>query len=496
MFGRVMGRWSGFVLLLALPVIVLLVLRLGGAPDIALRSGEFHLIVVGAIAACALVVAVLAVGAATRSSHSGPVFLGIGCSAVGVLLLAHGLTTPGVIGQPFNQWVGRLPYMAMLVFALMLVVAGGRSDGALHRLAAGHPASLSWLSLGAFVALAAVVVIDPHQLAGAQPLPSEETIRDVAAVVVVLLSLRSVWVHWHRWHLGHDVLQFALVVASAMNIAAITAIEHGEFPRLSWYDYHAYLLAGFGSAVYAIFGRFRRTRTIEGVLQSTFDDDPFAHIQQGYPEALRTLVRAVELKDRYTHGHSQRTAKLATELGLQLGLAPDQLRVIARGAYLHDIGKIGIPDTILNKPSGLTDDERAVIETHPQLGYEMASSAPSLTEALSIILHHHEKYDGTGYPKGLKGAEIPLTARVVAVADVWDALTTDRAYRPGWEPSQALAHIDAGRGTHFDGAVVDALIDLAAGWGVRLGAEPGEADQAWAAAQSCHEVDDGELVGV
>lgn len=468
--------------------------RSGGAPDIALRSGEFHLIVVGAIAACALVVAILAATAAIRSSQPGPVFLGIGCSAVGVLLLAHGLTTPGVIGQPFNQWVGRLPYVAMLIFALMLVIAGGRSDGPLHRGAAKQPVLFSWIPVVAFAALGAIVVIDPHLLAGSQPLPAEETIRDLAAIAVVLLSLRSVWVHWRRWHLGHDVLQFALVLASAMTIAAITAIEHGEFPRLSWYDYRAYLLAGFGSAVYAIYGRFRRTRTIEEVLESTFVDDPFGHIQQGYPEALRTLVRAVEIKDRYTHGHSQRTAELATELGLRLGLAPDELRVIARGAYLHDIGKIGIPDTILNKPTGLTEQERAIIETHPQLGYEMASSAASLTEALSIILHHHERYDGTGYPQGLKGEQIPLTARVVSVADVWDALTTDRAYRKGWEPSHALAHIDAGRDTHFDGDVVDALIDLAVGWGVRLGAHPGEAEQAWAAAQTCHEIDDGQLV--
>lgn len=494
MLSRALRRWSGFVALLAVPVVVLVALRWTQTPDIELPRGEFHLVVVAAIAACALVIAVLAVTAAKRSLRAGPVYLGVGCSAIGVLLLSHGLTTPGVLGQPFNQWVGRLPYLAMLIFSSMLVVASLRPDHALQRLAASHPAAVSWIPLAGFALLGAIVVVDPHALAGSQPLPAEETMRDIVAVAVGLLSLRSVWVHWRRWHLGLDVLQFALVLASAMIIAAVTALEHGQAPRLSWYDYHAYLLAGFGSAVYAIHGRFRRTQAIGEILDSTFVDDPFDHIVKGYPEALRTLVRAVEIKDRYTHGHSQRTAELSTEIGIQLGLPPDQLRVIARGAYLHDIGKIGIPDTILNKPGALTAEERAVIETHPQLGYEMAESAPTLSEALGVILHHHERYDGTGYPRGLRGEQIPLTARVVAVADVWDALTTDRSYRPGWEPSEALAHIDAGRGTHFDGTVVDALITISAARGIRLGGQPGHADHAWAAAQSCHEVDDEALV--
>jgi HD-GYP domain-containing protein (c-di-GMP phosphodiesterase class II) len=170
--------------------------------------------------------------------------------------------------------------------------------------------------------------------------------------------------------------------------------------------------------------------------------------------------------------------------------------VIARGAYLHDLGKIGIPDEILNKPGRLTQDEREVIETHPQLGYEIASGASGLEETLGVILHHHERYDGGGYPLGLTGKEVPIEARVVTVADVWDALTSDRAYRKGWSAPEALAHIEAGRGTHFDPRVVDAMVDLAAEWGIRRSAEPGRPDEAWAAAQTCHQVrPDNELVG-
>jgi HD-GYP domain-containing protein (c-di-GMP phosphodiesterase class II) len=292
------------------------------------------------------------------------------------------------------------------------------------------------------------------------------------------------------------VFQFAVVLAATAAIAAIIAFEHGKFQHVSWWDYHGYLMAGFGGAVYAVFRRRGDERTLTDLLNSAFADDPFEHIVSGYPEALRSLVRAVEVKDTYTHGHSQRTARMAVELGMSMGLAPDQLRVIARGAYLHDVGKIGIPDNILNKPDTLTPEEWKIIQTHPQLGFELASAAPSLKEALPVILHHHERIDGMGYPGGLAGADIPLEARVVAVADVWDALTSDRAYRKGWSPDMALAHIRDGAGTHFDPQVVAALVRLVGGWGIDDGQKPGTANVAWQAAETCHEIDDERLVTV
>ena len=345
-------------------------------------------------------------------------------------------------------------------------------------------------------ALVALVCVDPLALSGGQEYAWEENMLDVVSATSVLLLILSVRTHWRRWHLGHDIFQFAVVLASSSAIAALIAFEHGRFRHVSWWDYHIYLLAGFGGAVYAVFRRRNDERSLTELLNSAFVDDPFEHIVSGYPEALRSLVRAVEVKDTYTHGHSQRTARLAVELGLSMGLAPDQLRVIARGAYLHDVGKIGIPDSILNKPDKLTPEEWAVIQTHPQLGYELAAAAPSLHEALPVILHHHERIDGNGYPAGLHGTEIPLEARVVAVADVWDALTSDRAYRQGWSAEMALAHVRDGAGTHFDPQVVDALVRLVGGWGVDGNGMQGAATVAWEAAETCHELDGQLLVPV
>jgi hypothetical protein len=337
-------------------------------------------------------------------------------------------------------------------------------------------------------ALAAAVSIAPTSLHGLTPIPGEEWGLRLVSVCIVALLLVVMVTHWRRWHLGKDTVQLSIVMSAGSCIAAVCSFEMGRMSHVSWWNYHGYLLAGFRGTIYAILRRSRERETITDVLSTTFADNPFDHITEGYPEALRTLVRAVEVKDAYTHGHSERTAMVAVQLGLRMHLPPDRLRVIARGAYLHDLGKIGIPDEILNKPGRLDPEERRIMETHPRLGWELASSAASLREALPVILHHHERIDGGGYPDGLRGDNVPLEARVVAVADVWDALTSDRAYRPGWEPERALAHIVAGRGSHFDPRVVDSFVALAAEWGVVLPDEPGEAEEAWNAAQTCHDV--------
>lgn len=482
-------RWLVVVVLLAAPTGFLVFLRSLPGFDVRWFSPDGHLIVVSAIAACALFVAAVAVVSATQTPQPGVVWLGLGCSMVGLFMVGHGLTTPGALHQPMNMWVARLPYAAMAGFAACLFVAGGSQEQRRNRWVSRHPLATVMVPMLPSSIFVAAVVEDPSRFHGNAPVAHENVYFAALSTLVICCLLVVMWRHGRRWHLGKDPIQLALVLAAAMSVAAVLSFEHGKFTKLSWWDYHAYLLAGFGAAVYAVIVRGRRQRAITGVLADTFVDDPFAHIVRGYPEALSMLVKAVEVKDAYTHGHSLRTAELAVELGLQMALPPDRLRVIARGAYLHDLGKIAIPDHILNKPGALTDEERKIVETHPQHGYELAATAPSLHECLPVILHHHERFDGKGYPAGLAGHDVPLEARVVAVADVWDALTSDRAYRSGWAPAQALAHIEAGRGTHFDSVVVDALVRVVLNRGLELSHEPGVAEEAWSAAQTCHEID-------
>ena len=399
--------WWRLLVPFGLPVAIMLLLRWSPALDVVYRNAMFHLIVVSAIAACALAVAFVAAHVGARSAHYGPVWLAFGCLCVGILMLTHGLLTPGVLGRPVNLWIGRVPYLAITLFAGSLAVAGRPRNAATSRIATRAPAvilSLPSLVLGA---LAVVVLNDPTSLWGARALPLEEELKWVLAGADSILFVLLAGVHWRRWRLGRDPVQYSLVLAAAMSTAAILSLRFGELWRLSWWDYHAFLLAGFGGAVYAIWVRYRRTRAVDEVLAATFEHDPMTHIVQGYPDALKSLVREVEVKDTYTHGHSERTARLAVQLGLHLGLDEDSLRALARGGYLHDVGKIAIPDAILNKPGALTPDEWKIIESHPRIGYDLVAPVPGLAEVLSAVLHHHERWDGTGYPDRLVGPEIP-----------------------------------------------------------------------------------------
>lgn len=179
-----------------------------------------------------------------------------------------------------------------------------------------------------------------------------------------------------------------------------------------------------------------------------------------YDETLEGWSRALDLRDRETEGHTQRVTNLTLRLAQAFGLDPEELTHLRRGGLLHDIGKMGIPDAILHKPGPLNPDEWAVMKRHPELALELLSPIQFLRPALEIPYSHHEKWDGTGYPRGLRGEAIPLSARLFAVVDVWDALTNDRPYRPAWPRAQALAHIRAESGRHFDPRVVEAFTAL------------------------------------
>jgi len=174
-----------------------------------------------------------------------------------------------------------------------------------------------------------------------------------------------------------------------------------------------------------------------------------------YDATIEGWSHALDLRDKETEGHTQRVTEMTLKLARLFGLSEADLVQVRWGALLHDIGKMGVPDGILLKPGPLTDEEWVAMKKHPVFAYEMLSPIHYLRLALDIPYCHHEKWDGTGYPRGLKGEQIPLTARIFAVVDVWDALTSDRPYRQAWSEEKAREHIQAGAGTHFDPQVVN-----------------------------------------
>lgn len=189
----------------------------------------------------------------------------------------------------------------------------------------------------------------------------------------------------------------------------------------------------------------------------------YVELDAAYQATVEGLSRALELRDRETEGHTRRVTEITQALARQRGLPDVVLASMRQGALLHDIGKMGIPDAILLKPGSLTPEEWEIMQQHPLYAYEILSQIEYFKPALDIPLYHHEKWDGTGYPHGLKGQEIPMAARIFSVVDVYDALTSNRPYRSAWPRKKALEYIQAQTSVHFDSAVVAAFIQLAHG---------------------------------
>jgi len=185
-------------------------------------------------------------------------------------------------------------------------------------------------------------------------------------------------------------------------------------------------------------------------------------LQDAYDRTIEGWVRALDLRDQETEGHTQRVTEMTIKLARRLGCTDEELVHIRRGALLHDIGKMGIPDQILQKPGPLTEPEREIMRRHPQYAYQMLSPIQYLNQALSIPYYHHERWDGSGYPHGMKGEEIPIFARLFAVVDVWDALSTDRAYRKSLPAREVIEYLEEEAGQLFDSDIVKIFLDMIA----------------------------------
>jgi cyclic di-GMP phosphodiesterase len=183
-------------------------------------------------------------------------------------------------------------------------------------------------------------------------------------------------------------------------------------------------------------------------------------LERSYDITLEALGDALDLKDAETEGHSKRVTAFTMAIARAMELPSERVRVIARGAFLHDVGKMAIPDAILRKPGRLTPEEQMLMREHAQLGYQMLHKIPFLKEAANIVYSHQERFDGTGYPRGLKGDQIPLGARIFAVADTFDAITSDRPYRAAQSIPSARREIQRHSGHQFDPEVVDTFISI------------------------------------
>jgi HD domain/MASE9 len=256
-------------------------------------------------------------------------------------------------------------------------------------------------------------------------------------------SMRSVWLERFHWARFHFMLFGPLALAGTIAYEQIGVIGLAAFalpPALMVLSVRQYLE--------------RTSAAVEEIREANLE------LRRAHRETIAALSRSMEAKDLYTGGHTERVAAIATALARTLGYRGDELEAIEIGALLHDVGKIGIPEPILRKQGPLDDEEWAIMRTHPLVSDHILAGINLDPIVRQCARSSHERIDGNGYPDGLTGDEIPLPARIVFVADAYDALTSDRSYRPGRPPLAAIAEIDANAGTQFCQDVVDALHTL------------------------------------
>jgi hypothetical protein len=212
------------------------------------------------------------------------------------------------------------------------------------------------------------------------------------------------------------------------------------------------------AALWSVLGPFTPVLVLIPVLVARWAVAQFAAQQRAYEATVSALCQAVETKDFYTRGHSERVSRGAVMIATEIGMRPERVGAIRYAGMLHDVGKLGVPTSVLQKRGSLTDDEYAAIQLHPMRGLDMVREIGFLDEALAGIMHHHERIDGRGYPMGLAGDEIPEFARVLGVADAFDAMTSDRSYRGARPIPEAIAELRKWAGKQFDPAFVDAFL--------------------------------------
>ena len=201
--------------------------------------------------------------------------------------------------------------------------------------------------------------------------------------------------------------------------------------------------------------QMREIKKINTKLENTYEK-----LEKAYRESIQTIRYTVEAKDTYTRGHSDRVSEYSVLIGEKLGMSKEDIRRLQIGGLFHDVGKIGVPDNILQKNDKLTDDEYSEIKNHPTIGAQILSTASIFQDIIPIVKYHHERYDGKGYPCRLKGKDIPYLARITAVADAFDAMTSKRVYRDSLSIDVVISEIEKNKGTQFDPEIADVFLDI------------------------------------
>jgi len=447
--------WLGPVAAVAAPLLVFGYLRQRLSWDVEINAPTSHFYIVSSVALLAIVIGVAIGIAGGRVRNIKISFLSLAFISLAELFMIHGLSTPGFVHHA-TRLPGLSAQLSVVLASVWLWLSSLSTDHAWVGWLARFQNQLVPVWAIALGIASLISFLFPHtvDLVPLNPQPVQWGI----TVVVLLLNVSTMQSYYRSYRYSRFPFQLSIVYSAGwLNVAQVIMV-FGEIWRLSWWLYHFLLLASMIVMLAGLIKQYAANRSIADAFKALFATDPVERITRLMPPSVKALVVATESRDPYTAGHNFRVAMYALRLAEELGVPPERMRALAMGAIVHDVGKINIPDSILNKPGKLTEDERAVIETHTLKGYEMCRNLGFMKEELEIIRSHHERWNGTGYPDGLKGEQIPLLARITAVADVYDALTSTRAYRQAWSHEEAMRFLTQHQGTQFDPECVQAWI--------------------------------------
>ncbi len=438
------------------PLVLYLLLRIFSHYDHHWHLVDLHFYVGTAVLALAAMSAVAMGVIGSRLRNVQVLLISLAFVSLATVFGLHTLATPGFILQD-NRIVGVTVQLSVTLTAFWLFASSlPSSNPFIKQLSRSHKYLLPFWT-GLLVSAGCVVFLNPS-LAALIPVDANP-LKLLLGFISLELFVVAAWRYWQSYTYTRAPLQLSLVYASGWLIVAQIIVVTSNLWDASWWLYHVLFVMAAASAVVGLvlhYGRKNIAASLLGLRNTT----PLERLEAALSPGVLALIAKTESHDAYTAGHNQRVAMYAVQLGEKMNLVPQQLRVLAQAGAVHDLGKIHISTDILNKPNKLTPEERALIEEHPVKGWQLAKRLGFMPAELVIIRHHHERFDGTGYPDKLAGEAIPLLARITAVADVYDALTSERAYRKPWTKERANTFLLDNSGTQFDPACVSAWVAL------------------------------------
>ena len=450
--------WDGFIVAaVASPMVAFLLMRLLPGWDPQLMQPTAHFWVVSAttvISGCIGTALALSVQS-VRSTRT--VYLALGFIAVALIFATHGLGTPGFL-VPAGEYPRAVIISAGLsqtVGAVFIALSVMPTSWPGAKLVTAHATGIFSVALLALFAYVTTMVFSP-QLWGFIP-TSRPWDTVLAGATVTLLGLAA-WRYYRSWRLTELPGQLAMVCALGLLADAQLSMYYGQLWHLSWWLYHSLLLAAFCALLAGWAIEASRAKSLIVFSRAVELRDSLDALHSTAAEQLEALEAVVEAKDSYTRHHMGRVAEYAEAIARGLGLPEEQVQVAVTAGRIHDVGKIAVPDAVLLKPGKLTEREFETMKHHAARGEHIAASAPVLRHVAKVVRAHHERYAGGGYPDGIKGESIPLEARIIAVADTFDALTSTRIYRPLKPWGAAVAELQRVAGTQLDPRCVHVFV--------------------------------------